>query len=691
MQSRYDEAEARLAVERHKSDSPPALVSQEAQRDLALRVYTSRLLGADPSLVLHGGGNTSVKTEAEDLSGEHVTCLAIKGSGWDLASIAAPGFPLCRLEALLALCRLEELSDENMVRGLRSQMLDPGSPTPSVEALLHAFLPAKFVDHTHADAVLAAVDQPDARRHAERIWGDQALFVPYIMPGFVLLRRIVELAGDLSQKKLIVLEKHGIISWGQTARESYEAMIEAVSAAERYLSDQKAALSLSPVGATPSKAEQVRLAPLIRGALGRSEEGRHFIVRWRSDPDILELLQRSDARDLVRRGPLTPDHVIRTKQRPLWFDPSAGDARGAFERALDEYQAEYRNYFERNTSRASHLERLDPLPRIVLCPGLGALSVGATARQADVVGDIYQHTAQVIRSATALGSYQPVSEAELFEVEYWSLEQAKLKKAGKPGPFTGKSVLVTGAARGIGLATALEFLARGAHVVMSDHDSAALSVAVSAAEQQYGGQLASLATDVTDPAQVDAMFEHAISSFGGVDIVVSNAGTAPSGLLHEAAGHEALERSLKVNLMGHQHVARRAAALFIEQGLGGCLLFNASKSAFNQGPEFGPYAIPKTALLALMRQYAVDLARYGVRSSAVNADRVHTDLFGGGVLETRARARGVSSEEYFRLNLLKRETLAEDVARAFCWLAEAPATTGAVIPVDGGNPAAFPR
>ncbi len=704
MQSLYDEAEARACVAEFAAKAPAHLADADAQRDLALRVYTSRLLGREPSLVLHGGGNTSVKTRAREYTGRVVECLCVKGSGWDLASIEPVGFPACRLEPLIELCQLAELSDDDMVKALRSQMLDPTGPTPSVEALLHAYLPAKFVDHTHADAVLALVDQPDAETHVRRVWGRDALFVPYIMPGFVLLRRVVELTREKPVGLPLVLEKHGIFSFGDSAQESYEAMIAAVTRAEQYLSEHRAPVEAVPVSVGRSalaeperRAGQRLIAPVLRGALARAPEGQPLLLHWQDDAATLELLARPDAAALTAQGPLTPDHVIRTKQRPLFVPaPTLSDTgalRSELERGLAQYAADYRAYFERGArAHSAKLERLDALPRVVLFPHYGAACLGQTFEAAGVVGDIYQHTAEVVLSASRLGRYQPVSELDLFEVEYWSLEQAKLKHKKPSGALTGRIALVTGAARGIGLATAQALLKAGAHVVISDLDPEALRESGETLAAAFGrSQLRQTPADVTARDSAARVIEFCVDMFGGLDLVVSNAGTAPSGLLHEDEGDAALRRSLEVNLLGHQNIASVASRLMIEQGSGGVLLFNASKSAFNQGPEFGPYAVPKAALVSLMKQYAVDLGRYGIRSNAVNADRVRTHLFSDGVLEARAKARGVSPDDYFKLNLLGRETTAEDVADAFVWLATAHATTGAVVTVDGGNAAAFPR
>jgi rhamnose utilization protein RhaD (predicted bifunctional aldolase and dehydrogenase)/NAD(P)-dependent dehydrogenase (short-subunit alcohol dehydrogenase family) len=674
---------------------------------LALRVYSSRLLGREPSLVLHGGGNTSAKGTAREISGAETPVLWVKGSGWDLAAIEPEGFPACRMDPLLACLALEKLTDEDMVKALRSQMLDPTSPAPSVEALLHAFLPGRVVDHTHADAVLAVVDQPDGAARAREVWGADVLLVPYVMPGFLLARRVAELGDRVQGKTVMILEQHGIFTWGKDARESYDRMIDAVTRAEEYIAGRKVRSvppgtktdTAMPVVASGSperrRLEHNRLSPIVRGALARAEEGGRFVLDWRDEPEILALAARPDARELAGIGPMTPDHVLRTKPVPAWLGGIGDDlsvARTVVEAELSRYGRWYADYFAANAPRyGGALTRLDRLPRILLCPSLGALTIGKTLEEAKIAGDIYSHTAKVILDAIALGRYAPVSHADLFDVEYWSLEQAKLKvKAAAAGPLVRRIALVTGGARGIGFATAEHFLELGAHVLLSDVDEAALADAAERLAKRFGKRVGACRADVTEPDECVRLVGAAVTAFGGLDIVVSNAGNAPSGLLHTQSGEEKLRRSLELNLLGHQYVAHAACDVMLAQGIGGCLLFNASKSAFNPGKEFGPYAVPKAAVLALMRQYAVDLGAQGIRSNAVNADRIRTALLDA-IVEERSRARGVSPDEYFRDNLLHRETTAQDVARAFAYLAGAEATSGAVVTVDGGNAAAFPR
>ena len=707
MESRYDEAAAAALVH----DLAPrcaatvaaagASLDAEASELLALRTYTARLIGSDPSLVLHGGGNTSVKSRARTIRGDTVDVLHIKGSGWDLATIEPAGHPAVRLAPLRALQELDAMSDEAMVNELRANLLDAAAPNPSVETLLHAVLPARFVDHTHADTILALCDQPEGKRIFHALFGKGLVWVPYVMPGFALAKRCAAAFAEVAahgEPAVMVLEKHGLFTWGESARESYERTIDAVTRAETYVSDKRG--TSIPHRAVVKRAEvtEVDVVPALRGVaakLAGDAPERGPIVRTRSTDAILSFLERRGVAELVMRGCATPDHVLRTKPTALLMPKSTDLAGGRlaphFEAAFTEYARRYDAYFEEQ-SRAKGVTRkkLDPWPRIVLLPGFGACAIGKSAREADVALDVYEHTIDVMTAATDVGTYEPVSRADLFDVEYWSLEQAKLK-ASQEAPLSKCIALVTGAASGIGLATAERMLAAGAHVAMVDRDFDVLVGAVEAAGKGRKERVLLVVADVRDDAQVRGALARTVSAWGGVDVVVSNAGNAPEGRLETAAGEAALRESLELNLLAHVAVARHAVDVMTAQGRGGCLLFNASKSAFNPGPGFGPYAVAKSGLVALMRQYAVDLGASGIRSNAVNADRIRTQLFAGGVVESRAKARGLSVDDYFKSNLLAREVTGGDVADAFVYLATARATTGCVLTVDGGNASAFPR
>jgi len=699
MRSRYDDEEAGRYVRE--------AAAQGVDEVLALRTYTARLLGKDGALVLHGGGNTSVKTTATTLLGETIDVLRVKGSGWDLATIAPAGHPAVRLAPLHEARRLATMTDEDMVNLLRTNLLDASAPTPSVETLLHAYLPARYIDHTHADALLALADQPDGETLCRRVYGPGLVWVPYVMPGFALAKRCAD-AYDAHVRsgrpaEVIVLERHGIFTMGETAKASYERMILAVARAEEYISGKKPLAGTSC--ASPRSELEARLLPYLRGVLAKlsgapSERGP--VVAVRATERILAFLARPDAERLSSIGCATPDHVLRTKPTALFLRdlPVAEDRPGSpattslsdrIEQAVVGYASRYDAYFaEMCAAKSVSKTKMDPWPRVLLVPGVGVCGVGKTLDEARIVLDVYEHTIDVMTDAAAIGAYAPVSASDLFDVEYWSLEQAKLKKGADP-MLGGAVAVVTGAASGIGLATAMRFVALGAHVLIVDRRADALRDVLGAMTRSAGSRVASCVADLVQPSEAQAAVSVACRTFGGVDVVVSNAGDAPEGDLGTEEGEARLRASLETNLLTHNHVARAALAVMKAQGRGGCLLFNASKAAWNPGPRFGPYAVAKAALLALMRQYAIDGGHWGLRSNAVNADRIRTALFAGGVAESRAAARGVEVDAYFRSNLLGREVLADDVAEAFVYLAGARATTGCVVTVDGGNAAAFPR
>ncbi|MDJ0836949.1 MAG: bifunctional aldolase/short-chain dehydrogenase [Acidobacteriota bacterium] len=665
----------------------------EYGEDPALRVYTSRLLGRDPSLVLHGGGNTSVKTTMTDELGRKVQVLCVKGSGWDLADIEPAGLPACYLEPLQAYRALDALSDEDMVNGVRRALLSTASPNPSVETLLHAFLPHKFIDHTHADAVLALANQPNAEELCRKIYGDRMGIVPYIMPGFLLAKKAVEVYEADPDVEGLILVNHGIFSFGDTARESYERMIEMVDLAKKHIAEH-GSISFEPISHTPLDGNFAPFLSVLRGRLENHPEGIGGVVlQARTSAQVETFLARSDLAEVTARGPVTPDHVIRTKQKPLVIADARLDDPNAFAAQVDillaEYVTDYHDYFRtqveaKNTAR----KELHPLPPVFLIPGIGLVTAGKTAKAANIAADIYLHTIDTIIKAEMVGSHQPLSRDHLFDMEYWSLEQAKLGKK-KPKPMEGKVTLVSGAAGGIGRAVAESFARAGSNLVLTDLDPAALSELAGALKTRHGVAVATHMCDLTDHYSVQALVDAAANSFGGLDVVVSNAGVAPVGPIAEA--HETLEASLKINLMAHQYLASASCKLMVRQGTGGCLLFNASKSAFNPGPGFGAYSIPKAALIALMKQYAVEFAPMGIRSMAVNADRIRTPLLDMEAVAQRAASRGLELDEYFRSNLLGREVLPEDVADAFYHLYLSEKSTGTLLTVDGGNIAASPR
>ena len=661
--------------------------------DLALRVYTTRLLGGDARLVLHGGGNTSVKTRMADGVGGEAEVLCVKGSGWDMAAIEPPGLPAVRLEPLRNLRGLDALSDEEMVNQQRRNLLDSTAPNPSVETLLHAFLPHKFVDHTHSTAVLAVTDQPDGAERCAQVFGDSMALVPYIMPGLALAKAAAEIAGANPDIEGLILLKHGIFTFGDSAEQAYGRMIAQVSRAEAYLT-QGTAKTFAAVALPGDLLPVAKVAPLLRGLTAQvtdPAEGlyRRMILDFRDGDAVRAYVDGAELQRYAKVGVATPDHTIRTKNTPLIVPPPDAGQAAAFEAgaraALDAYGAAYESYFKRHNPRqATPKTMLDPMPRVILVPGLGLFGLGKSAKDAAIAADIAENTISVITQAEAMGRFESVSEGEMFDIEYWSLEQAKLGK-GAEAPLARHVVAVTGGAGGIGAATAAAFAAEGAEVAVLDVDGDGAAATAAG----FGGL--ALACDVTDVHAVQAAMDRVCETYGGLDILVSNAGAAWQGRIGEV-DDAVLRKSFELNFFAHQSVAQAAVRVMAAQGAGGVLLFNASKQALNPGPDFGPYGLPKAALIALVRQYAIDHGADGIRANAVNADRVNTGLYGDGMLEERAAARGLSVADYLAgANLLKREVTVGDVAAAFVSLACARKTTGAILTVDGGNIEAAPR
>ena len=655
--------------------------------DLAVRTYTTRLLGSDPRMVLHGGGNTSVKTTVKDQLGEDVDVICIKGSGWDMGVIEPAGLPAVRLEPLRKLRKLDKLSDEDMVNFQRINLLDSTAPNPSVETLLHAFLPHKFIDHVHSTAVLALTDQPDNKALVQEVYGDRVAYVPYTIPGFALAKAVAEVFDKHPKAEGLVLLQHGIFTMGDTAEQAYSRMIEFVTMAEERLKLQrKTAL---PAKLPSNLATLPEIAPILRGAVAieknpLSGTAKRQILDFRTNPQILAYVNGAELARYSQVGVVTPDHTIRTKNWPVIVPaPEAGKLEQwskDVHAAVDAFVARYHKYFEDNNAKSPVKKKeLDPLPRVILVPGVGMFGIGASAKDAAIAADIAENAVAVITDAEAMGEYRSISEFDMFEVEYWSLEQAKLGKSNEKS-LARQVAVITGGASGIGAATAKAMAKEGAEVAILDRDLEAAK----AAARKIGGKALGIECDVTNPQSVRAAFDKVVSTFGGVDIVVSNAGAAWQGTI----GHvddETLRKSFELNFWAHQAVAQHATRIMLAQGTFGCLLFNTSKQAVNPGKDFGPYGLPKAATLFLVKQYALDHGKDGIRANAVNADRIRSGLLTDEMVAARSKARGVSETDYMSGNLLKREVTAEDVADAFVYLATASKTTAAVVTVDGGN------
>ncbi len=639
------------------------------QDPLSLRAYSSRLIGSDEDLVLHGGGNTSVKMPVTDIFGEEHEVLYVKGSGWDLADIEPAGFAPVKLDVLRRMADLETLSDTEMVRHQRASMLDPSAPNPSVEAILHAIIPYRYVDHTHADAVVTLSNTSDGEQLVRDVFGDRVLVVPYVMPGFMLARTIRSFTADIDWSSLdgMVLMNHGVFSFADDARESYERMIRLVDIAERHLESRQAGEVAR--SAAPGEFDCLELAALREWV--SIAAGKPVLVRSDNSPEAVGFSELGNLEAIATQGPLTPDHVIRTKRVPLVIGEDLDDA-------ISRYIDDYKHYFLDNTDGSQTC--LDPAPRWGVWPGRGIVAFGGSVGEAKIVADIARHTARAIQWGEALGGWRALPEKDIFDVEYWELEQAKLK-SGKPRPpLAGRIALVTGAGSGIGKACTAALLKRGAAVVAADVKG------LDAPELDVPG-VKTVHCDVTDAVQLRDLVAIGVRAFGGLDIVVSNAGNFPASRSIEDMDDDTWNGSLDLNLSSHQRLLRYAIP-YLKHGVEPSVVIVGSRNVTAPGPEASAYSAAKAGLTQLARIAALELAEHGIRVNTIHPDAVFdTGLWSESVLRSRARSYGMSVEDYRAKNLLKTEVTAADVAGVVCELAGQTfsKTTGAQIPVDGGN------
>jgi rhamnulose-1-phosphate aldolase/alcohol dehydrogenase len=672
--------------------------------DLDLIVYASRLIGAETSLVVWGGGNTSVKRTEKDHRGREVRVLRVKGSGSDLKSIQKKDFPGVRIDDIRALLERPDMDDQVMVDYFAHALLEPASPRPSIETLLHGFLPATAVIHTHADAVVSLTNNERSRDVLREVYGDEVIPLPYRRPGFLISREVAQTFEAHPTARALLLEKHGTISWGATVKEAYLATIELISRAEEAIAHRGKGRTrfggvavASPPAAT-RRAIALTIAPHLRGLIGKS---RRQVLFFDDAPDVLEFAGSREADALCRIGPATPDHTIFTKRLPCFApvaDPSDPEAvRAGVTAAVERFVTDYTGYFEAHNTEGAKLT--DPFPRVVVVGGLGLFATGKDRRTAGIVDDIYHHTIAVLGAATSFGGYVSLSARDAFDVEYWPLELYKLSLAPPEKELARRIALVTGGASGIGRAAAQRLAAEGAHVLVGDLDAAGARKAAEEIVGAHGaGRAIGLDMDVTSEASVRAAFEEAVLAYGGIDIVVSNAGTAHSSPVDRMELAD-WERSFAVNSTGHFLVAREGMRVLKAQALGGAFVFVATKNVMSPGKDFSAYSASKAAEAQLAKVLALEGGPHGIRSNIVNPDAVFRDskLWSEDVRRERARAQGISVDDledfYRKRNILARPILPEDVAEAVLFLASdrSAKTTGCTITVDGGVKDAFPR
>jgi len=654
-------------------------------KDLALRVYTTRLLGRNKELVLHGGGNTSVKTTIKDIDGKKYNVLCVKGSGWDMADIEPEGLPAVKLEPLIALKNKKYLSDEDMVSYQKRNLINIKAPNPSVETFLHAFLPFKFVDHTHADAVLNATNRPGGLNFCKKVFGNKVSIVPYVMPGFMLAKKINEIYSINPNINCLILMNHGIFTFADDAKEAYDLMIKYVSQAERAINKLKVK-KIKQIKNFSTRFNAHEIAPIIRGLLSNNKDQK-FVVNYRLNKHLKYFMNGKNVRSYSSKGTATPDHVIRVKPFPLIITPKKNSSIDEFKitakKAFENYRKKYINYFNVNNNKVKAKKvMLDTSPRVVLVQNVGVFTIGKDLNAAKIAGDLTETNAKVIASVEETSAYKFIPEKDIFDVEYWSLEQAKINKPKKI--LEGNVVVITGSTGTIGFETYKMFKSYGAEVVLLDYNLERLKDLQSKIKELC------IHCDVRNKKSVKKVFNQICEKYGGIDILISNAGTATNGAIGEIDDN-VLRQSFEDNFFSHQNCASEAIKIMKKQNINGCLLFNISKQSVNPGKNFGPYGLPKAALLSLCKQYAVDYGSYGIRSNGVNADRIRSGLMNDKMIRTRAKARSVSTDDYMRENLLLNEVKAEDVAKAFFHLATSKKTTGAVLTVDGGNIAASLR
>lgn len=703
MKNRWNDQDAAKAVE---------LWGGRWGNDLALRVYTSRLIGADPALVLHGGGNTSLKGKVSDLSGEDVPVLYVKGSGTDLNSIGPEGFTALDCTRLGRLRALSSLKDTVMTNELLINRLDANAAAPSVETLLHVFLPYAFIDHSHAEALLCLSNQPDGERLLAAAVGPDVIVMPYVACGFPLA---VAVAGALEKQPDaigIAVAQHGLFTFGDDARTAYNRHIAIVSACEEFIASNQSQRRLTPSyrGESAPAELAARIAPVLRGILAEKtgEEDnphRRLILDWRGDDEVLAFVNSAEAERLAVAGPVTPDHVIRIRPFALFVPAlataSAVDMRASLCAAVEAYGQRYRAYVgEHLGAEAAGGAALDPLPRVVLIAGAGVFCFGRTKHEAKIAADITVHTMRVQRIAHAMGGYQAAAPEHLCAMEYWSLQQAKLGGAARL-PLERQVVLITGGAGAIGFGIAKTCAEAGAHVIVTDIEAERLGHVVAEIEAACGpGTVTGITMNVTDEESVRAGFDEACRRYGGVDVVVPNAGIAHVAAVADLTRSD-LDRVMNVNFLGMFHTVREGVRVLRAQALGGHVVINSSKNVFGPGKDFGAYSASKAAGHQLGKVSAIELAAEGIRVNMINPDAI----FAEGSIESglwatvgpdRAQSRGMKLDElpeYYRSrNLLRVRVRAHHVGNAVVFLASNKTpTTGASIPVDGGVVEAFPR
>ena len=665
MKNKWDNKIANSFIKKYKS--------QGINRNLALRIYSTRLLGNEPELVLHGGGNTSLKDVSNNSLGKKINIIYVKGSGKDMSIIDKEGFPALELDNLVKLNKIKKMNDFQMINFQKKYMIDTTFPNASIETLLHAFLPHKYIDHTHSNAILSLIDQPNDIKICKRIFKDELGIVPYIMPGFDLSKKAYEIFKKNPKVKGLILLKHGIFTFGDTAKQSYDRMIKYVSLAEKEL--RKNINNYKIIKYKNNNINISNLSNLFRKYLSEitNDDYKRKIISYSNITTFDQFFNKKFNSQI--KGPVTPDHVIRIKHKPLFLDFSnikIINLEKEISKKIAKYKKNYIKYFNANKFLNKNAKMHDPNPRLIIVKGIGLFSVGDNYKESKIAMDVGISSLSVILNANKYGKFISISEKEIFRMEYWPLELAKLKQSNLP--LKGQVTLITGGLGTIGYATALKFLKEGSEVVLIDN-------------KLYNKDISNMTfykCDVTDEKQITKILNLVSKKFGGIDIIISNAGLAIQKSLKDI-NKAVLDKSFSINFFAHHYLTQKSVEILKRQSTGGSILFNISKQSVNPGKDFGSYGLPKSTLLFLMKQYALEFGQYGIRFNGINADRIKSGLLNEKLITKRAKKRGLSIKSYMTGNLLKKEVKPNDVANAFFYLSCSLKTTACILTVDGGN------
>ncbi len=670
MKSRYKETEANSFIKKYRK--------RGVSKDLSLRIYTTQLLGNDPTVVLHGGGNTSVKSSTKTLLGNNENVIYVKGSGKDMGDIEEDGFPALEMNNLLKMRKLSKLDDFQMVNYQRKYMLDTTFPNASVETLLHAFLPHKFVDHSHSNAILALIDQPNPEKFCKKVFGNEMGIVPYIMPGFELAKKAAEVYEKNKNVKGLILLNHGIFTFANDAKESYLRMIRYITKAEKELAKKSKSIRIQKY--IEKKINVHVVSNLIRQQISnkKGDDYERKIVHFKKPSFFDEFFSHPNLKKFTQQGPVTPDHVIRIKSHPLVIDLSKEKGKNLENiiiRSIQKYKEDYKKYFKRNHKYNSSASMLDPYPRLILVKGMGMFSTGPSFKDAKIAMDVGLNSLSVILEASKFGSFKSIPEKEIFRMEYWPLELAKIKPSSQK--LKGQVAVITGGLGAIGYATAKKFQNEGAEIILLD------IIDHKKVKENISG-MTYIKCDITKENNVKNVFDEICHIYGGVDILISNAGFAIQSSLADLSKKQ-LDDSFDLNFFAHHYFVKHGTNVMKRQKTKGSVVFNISKQSVNPGPGFAAYGLPKATLMFLMKQYVVESSKYGIRFNGVNADRIRSGLLNSDMISKRAKSRGLTVDEYMSGNLLKQEVKVNDVADAFYHLTISYKSTASVITIDGGN------